>query len=140
MIQKKYQEIIKGLERNIEDQKELEYVKEQFSDFTVYFLNIINNMQNNYEKRISNIENKFQKVEDKLNYIEKELFDEMENLETVNCPYCDYSFMMEVDEQKEEIECPECGNLIELDWEDLSEDDIENDDSSQENNSQDDDM
>ena len=48
--------------------------------------------------------------------------------------------MMEVDEQKEEIECPECGNLIELDWEDLSEDDIENDDSSQENNSQDDDM
>ena len=138
MIQKKYQEIIKGLEKNIEDPKELEYVKEQFSDFTVYFLNIINNMQSSYEKRISNIENKFQRVEEKLNYIEKELFDEMENLETINCPYCNYNFMTEVDEGQDEIECPECGNLIELDWEEQNEEDDDEENNSQEN--QDDDM
>ena len=32
------------------------------------------------------------------------------------CPYCNYEFVIDVDENKTEIECPECNNLIELDW------------------------
>lgn len=127
MIQKKYQEIMKSLEKNIENKKDLEFIKEQFSDYTVYFLNLVNVMQNNYEKRIIEVESKFNKIEEKVNYIEKEIFDEIGNLEAINCPYCNYNFMMELDEQKDEIECPECGNLIELDWEedeDNNEDDM----------------
>lgn len=40
------------------------------------------------------------------------------------CPYCEYEFVIDADEQKNEIECPECKNIIELDWSgDLCEDD-----------------
>ena len=125
MIQKKYQEIIKCLEENIENQKDLEYAKKQFSDFTVYFLNLLNAMQESYENRMVAMEKKFKIVEDKVNNIEKELFEDFENLETINCPYCDFSFMMELEEKKQDVECPECGNIIELDWE---ENESENDD------------
>ena len=118
---------MKCLEKNIENPKDLEYVKKQFSDFTIYFLNLLNAMQDSYDKRLNEMENRFKNVEDKVNYIEKELFEEFENLETINCPYCDFSFMMELDEQKQDIECPECGNIIELDWEENDEQE-ENDD------------
>ena len=33
------------------------------------------------------------------------------------CPYCNQEFVADIeDELKEEIECPECHNKIELDW------------------------
>ena len=32
------------------------------------------------------------------------------------CPYCDYEFVIEADENEKEIECPKCNNIIELDW------------------------
>jgi UDP:flavonoid glycosyltransferase YjiC (YdhE family) len=32
------------------------------------------------------------------------------------CPYCNYEFIIDMAENKTEIECPECKNTIELDW------------------------
>ena len=32
------------------------------------------------------------------------------------CPYCEYEFIIDADEDKNEVECPECNNTIELDW------------------------
>ena len=32
------------------------------------------------------------------------------------CPYCNYEFFIDIDENKTEITCPECQNVIELDW------------------------
>lgn len=32
------------------------------------------------------------------------------------CPYCEYEFVIDADENKTEVECPECKNIIELDW------------------------
>ena len=34
----------------------------------------------------------------------------------ITCPYCNYEFFVDIDENKTEIECPECKNTIELDW------------------------
>ena len=28
------------------------------------------------------------------------------------CPYCEYEFVIDADESKKEIECPECKNII----------------------------
>ena len=40
------------------------------------------------------------------------------------CPYCDYEFFIDADMDKKEVECPECKNIIELDWTgDLEEED-----------------
>jgi len=57
-----------------------------------------------------------------MNRVEKELKEIQEDIygdETdfaILCPYCNYEFVMEGLELKEEIECPECENVIELDW------------------------
>ena len=39
--------------------------------------------------------------------------------------YCNYEFIADVDENKTEIECPECKNMIELDWSGDTEDDMD---------------
>jgi len=45
------------------------------------------------------------------------------NFEIV-CPYCEYEFVIDANEDKKEVECPECKNIIELDWSgNLDEDD-----------------
>lgn len=69
-------------------------------------------------KRQNNIENKMGKVEKIVDSIEKDIYlDNEYDLEIV-CPYCNYSFSLDSDEIKNEIECPECKNIIELDWND----------------------
>jgi hypothetical protein len=32
------------------------------------------------------------------------------------CPYCNCEFNAEIGQSKTEIKCPECNNIIELDW------------------------
>lgn len=32
------------------------------------------------------------------------------------CPYCEHEFIIEADMDNAEIQCPECNNIIELDW------------------------
>ena len=54
-------------------------------------------------------------------YVEDEGFD----FEIV-CPYCNYEFVIDVDDEKTEVECPECNNIIELDWAGEPEDDTAN--------------
>ena len=39
------------------------------------------------------------------------------------CPYCNYEFQTDYDEDINEIPCPECGRIIEIDWSDNEEDD-----------------
>ena len=86
--------------------------------------------------------------------IEKEIYAEDGFDFEIVCPYCNYEFVIDMDENQKEVKCPECNNIIELDWsgnpEDdectghcsgctgcYSEDEFESDD---EDNSEDDDM
>ena len=32
------------------------------------------------------------------------------------CPYCEHEFVIDANENKTEIQCPDCNNTIELDW------------------------
>ncbi len=48
--------------------------------------------------------------------IEKDIYSEDGFDFEIVCPYCDYEFIIDLDENKTEIECPECQNIIELDW------------------------
>ena len=47
--------------------------------------------------------------------ITKDIYDEYEDFEII-CPYCNYEFDSDVDETVSEVICPECENVIELDW------------------------
>ena len=67
---------------------------------------------------------KIEKMQQVIDHIESDIYsDEGFDFEIV-CPYCEYEFVIDADENKKEIECPECKNLIELDLTgDLCEDD-----------------
>ena len=47
---------------------------------------------------------------------------------SVNCPYCNANIMVSSFEHDSEIECPECKNMIELDWEFDEDDELDNED------------
>ena len=71
------------------------------------------------KEKISELESKLEKVQNIVENIEKDIyFDEEldEQEDTISCPYCDYEVPIYYDENLKEVQCPECNNIIELDW------------------------
>ena len=123
----KYKKIINNLEKNIKDKQELEYIKEQVYAITSLFLDeldkIIEISENKMQDLLANqteLQEKINKVESSVNEIEKDIYmeDEEEFEFQVTCPYCNHDFVTELTNSTQEIECPECKNMIELDWND----------------------
>lgn len=108
-LSQRYQDMIKELEKNLESQKDIDYVKNSFSSLFLDFLNDIASSVSHIEQRTSTMENKMKKIEQDL-YI-----NDGYDFEIV-CPYCNCEFETEFDELKKEVKCPECHNIIELDW------------------------
>ena len=60
--------------------------------------------------------NKIEKMQQVIDHIESDIYsDEGFDFEIV-CPYCEHEFVIDTNEDKNEVECPECKNVIELDW------------------------
>lgn len=122
----KYKEILKDLEANIKDEAQLEYVKEQIYKITDLFMNQIDKILNVNESRIKTMEEKQAEIDRKVQNltsivdgIEQDIYiDEQEDEFQIVCPYCNHEFTEEFDETRTEIQCPECNNIIELDWND----------------------
>ena len=68
------------------------------------------------EKRQEEIEAKIMKMQGVLDNIEKDIYSEDGFDFEIICPYCNYEFFIDMDENKTEVQCPECDNVIELDW------------------------
>ncbi len=125
----KFKKILNDIEENIQNKDDLEYIKVQiFNLYNLFFdeLNRIDEMTTNKIKTItetqSQMEERVENLQSKLNNIEKELYiDEEEYDFSITCPYCNNEFIIECDELKTEITCPECNNIIELDWGDSEE-------------------
>ena len=92
------------------------------SDLNQQIENILKEMKEIKENQKIMTE-KMTKMQQVIDHIENDIYsDEGFDFEIV-CPYCEYEFVIDVDENKKEIECPECKNTIELDWSgDLEED------------------
>ena len=73
------------------------------------------------EKRMEQIENALDCLDKNVNEIYKDIYEEDMEFEIV-CPYCNYKIETIIDEDIKEISCPECNNIIELDWSGDSED------------------
>lgn len=59
---------------------------------------------------------KMDKMQQVIDHIKTDIYDdEGFDLEIV-CPYCEHEFVIDSDEDQNAIECPECKNIIELDW------------------------
>ena len=124
-LKKKYNEVMKNLENNIDNAEALEYAKKQVDALANAFLDEMESMEKATETKFQEIDRKQKDIEQKmsfmertLNGIEKDIYDMDENYDLeITCPYCDYEFVLDEDSSdKNEIQCPECGNVIEIDW------------------------
>ena len=124
-LQKKFKKIMEDIENNIENKNDLEYIKTQVYNISLLFLDELDkladlnmNKINALIERHKNMSDKIQKLEDSMNKIEEELFIEEEPYEfEIVCPYCNHEFFADfTSELESEVRCPECQNIIELDW------------------------
>ena len=118
MISKKYNEMLKKLEYNISNKKELDFAKKAMCEISLAYVDEIAEITDNYSSKIIGLEKRVSDLENNL----KDYNDEMVNSEkislseTITCPYCGYDFLAEYDETNKETICPKCDNLIALDW------------------------
>lgn len=118
MISRKYEEIIKKLEEKINDKELLDFVKKEISELNLLYTENLENIIFKYENKIQKVEIKLENIEKSLSNLEKDFIEESQplDLEPIVCPYCNFNFLIEYDSNKTEMRCPECDNLISLDW------------------------
>lgn len=121
MLNKKFKEVIKNLEQNLTNKDDLTYSKSQITELTMVFLDELDRIEASYQRKIYQCESRMDNLENAINRIEND-FDSIDevyedtDLEHINCPYCNTNFFIEFDDTKKEIKCPDCKNIIELDW------------------------
>jgi len=124
-IKAKYAEIMQNLEKDLKNKEDLEYVKQKVNDVFMMFMDEIESITDKYEDRFQRIleqqtylDQKMKQVEKSISTIEKDIYaDEEEYDFQIVCPYCNYEFIEDFDDEfKKEVKCPECDNIIELDW------------------------
>ncbi len=122
-----FKNILEILENNLKNKEDLELVKVQMFSLYNLFFDEIANLENLANSRISELTKKQTDMENTLKSIEKEIknisidiYGEDEDSDeytfTINCPYCDEEFTLEMDKLEDEITCPNCNEIIELDW------------------------
>lgn len=123
VLQDKFNAIIAKIEERITDPEELDFIKQQIADISILYLDELNKIMDLSERRVNQVyenqkilEKKMTELEKGMNTIEKELFVEDQYDFEITCPYCNYEFITDINSDKKEVECPECHNLIELDW------------------------
>ena len=122
-ITNEMRQFLTDIKENIKNPEELHYLlqrteklydviltqMERLTDYKVEEMNEIRNIQKKHHDRIDEMEEKIKQLS--IDVYDEEL-EEFEN----NCPYCNYTFDADIDDNVREIVCPECNNIIELDW------------------------
>lgn len=123
IIKNEYKSFLDDIEKNIKNKEDLEYVKKRFTTFLDTIVDYMDNIIDYKKEKLEKLESNQQKMEEKIskmqkviNNIEKDIYLEDGFDFEIVCPYCNYEFIIDLDENKTEVECPECGNTIELDW------------------------
>lgn len=123
LLKNEYKSFLDDIEKNIKDKDDLEYIKQRFAAFMDVVLNQMDSIMNYKDEKINELEKmqneldaRMAKMQQVIDHIEKDIYDEDGFDFEIVCPYCNYEFVIDLDENKSEIECPECKNMIELDW------------------------
>ena len=123
-LQENFKKIMLTIEERIQDKETLNFVKEQIASISTLFLDQLDRVVELSTTRMDElVENqrilneKIIKIEKSMGNIEKDIYLDDEYDFEIICPYCNYEFVSDfTKEVKEEIECPECHNIIDLDW------------------------
>jgi len=120
MLNNTYKEVIKNLEKNIDSEKDLIYAKAQVTELAMGYLEELEKIESLYKEKVALCEQRLDGLETKVRQMDTEFFqDDLEeetDLEPIKCPYCSTNFFIEFDNTKTEMKCPDCKNIIELDW------------------------
>lgn len=122
-LKNEYKSFLDDIEKNIKDKEDLEYIKGRFASFLDVVLDQMDYIMDYKEEEMAKLEDTQNKLSSQISQmqqvidnIEKDIYTEEGFDFEIVCPYCNYEFIIDVDENKTEIECPECQNIIELDW------------------------
>ena len=117
----RFQDIMKDIENNISNEKDLEYINKKITEISMLYMEVLSGMNEVIQNKIENIEKVQNSIETKVNKIqtsiagiENDIYDDGYDFEII-CPYCNNEFTADI-ESKSDIKCPECQNVIELDW------------------------
>ena len=123
ILKNEYKSFLDDIEKNIKDKEDLEYVKKRFATFLDVVLDQMDFIMDYKKDEIAKLENtqnqltsQMNQMQQIINNIERDIYSEDGFDFEIVCPYCNYEFIIDVDENKTEIQCPECNNIIELDW------------------------
>lgn len=130
-LSEEYLKILNDIEKHISNEEERKYVAKKIGELSSLYLDIIDRITEISTKRVEEVEEYQGKLEKKVNklkesvdLIKNDIYEEDSYDFEIVCPYCNHEFVADVEaELKEEVECPECHNIIELDWDDEDEDD-----------------
>lgn len=118
-----FKKVLDDLEKNIQNKEDLEYIKVQIFNLYNMFFDEVNRMEEMSATRMETLaqsqavlQERVEKLENQLKSMEKELYIDEESDFAITCPYCNAEFVVDYDELKNEVQCPECNNIIELDW------------------------
>lgn len=122
-LKNEYKSFLDDVEKNIKNKEDLNYIQERFASFLDAVLEEMDYILDYKEEKMQKIEdiqkqldNKMEQMQQVIDNIEKDIYVEDGFDFEIVCPYCNYEFIIDVDENKTEVECPECQNMIELDW------------------------
>ena len=123
IIKNEYKSFLDDIEKNIKNKEDLAYIKKRFTSFVDvvidqfdYISDYKNEEIEKLEQAQKDIEERMKKMQAVIDNIEKDIYAEDGFDFEIVCPYCNYEFIIDMDENKTEVECPECKNTIELDW------------------------
>ena len=123
-LEEQYQKMIETLEENIKDKRKLKKAKNQLEDIVSIVVDDCVHILDKYDEKIQLIENKNNEYEKRIISLEERVhyFEKMIEIEDydffISCPYCGFEFQTDYDEEVTEICCPECGKIFEVDWDD----------------------
>ncbi len=122
-LKKEMHSFLNDINKNIKDENDLIYIKTRTSKLIDVMMNEVEKMLDYKEDKLNAIikrqeqeEQKLQELKEKIDNVYEDIYEENDESFLINCPYCNHEFDAEIDEEFNEIRCPECGNLIELDW------------------------
>lgn len=124
MLGNKFKEVIKNLESHIKDKKDLEYAKKQVTELTMVYLEELGKLEENYDLKFNQCSQRIDEIEQTIEKMDEEntIVEEDVDMEPITCPYCNIKFLIEYDSRQKEVKCPDCKNIIELDWESYDDD------------------
>ena len=147
-LKKRFNEILQNIEKSVSNKEDLDYIKTQVYNVSMLFLNELDKLAEINLVRLNTMINKEKELETKIENmekvianLEKEIYSSDDDSDfEIRCPYCNSEFIEDFSNGlKHEVKCPECDNIIELDWNEEEYEQLDNAENDEEQENYDDD-